>query len=500
MRSMSVAVFGPLTLEGVTLSPRERAVLSALVLRAGRPVTTDELADALWGDDLPETWPKQLQASIGRLRTAIGRNAIATSPGAYTLRIDPDTVDAERFERLAASARRHLEDDPARAVDATERALALWRGVPYADLASWAPAVVESERLDEVRMELEEVRVEGHLRLGEHAASVADAERLVREAPLRERRWVLLATALYRSGRQADALAAIRAARERLADELGAEPGAELSELELGILRHDDALDLGETPSSPSAACPYRGLQPFGVEDEDEFYGRDPDIAAALVRLARSGFLAVSGASGSGKSSLVRAGVVPALQRRGDRVAILSPEHDLDVRIRDAVWVRVAPTSWSSTSSRRYSTPARPTSMPPPGRSPMPPRTGPTVVLVVRSDFLDDCAGHPDLAPLVAEGVHLVGPMSPDGAAGGDRQPARRAGLRLEAGLVELILRDAAGEAGALPHLSHALVETWLRREGATLTVAGYEASGGISGAIAQSADRLYQSMDPDQR
>ena len=93
--------------------------------------------------------------------TAIGRNAIATSPGAYTLRIDPDTVDAERFERLAASARRHLDDDPARAADAADRALALWRGVPYADLASWPPALVESERLDEVRMELEEVRVDG---------------------------------------------------------------------------------------------------------------------------------------------------------------------------------------------------------------------------------------------------------------------------------------------------------------------------------------------------
>ena len=125
---------------------------------------------------------------------------------------------------------------------------------------------------------------------------------------------------------------------------------------------------------------------------------------------------------------------------------------------------------------------------------------GTTVVLVVRSDFLDDCAGHPDLAPLVAEGVHLVGPMSPAALREAIEQPARRAGLRLEAGLAELILRDAAGEAGALPHLSHALVETWLRREGATLTVAGYEASGGISGAIAQSADRLYQSMDLDQR
>ncbi|WP_372459984.1 nSTAND1 domain-containing NTPase [Agromyces humatus] len=496
---MSVVVFGPLTLEGVTLSPRERSVLSALVLRADRPVTTDELADALWGDEPPGTWQKQLQASIGRVRAAIGRNAIATSPGAYTLRIDPETVDVERFERLAASARRHLDDDPARALDAVERALELWRGTPYADLATWTPAVVEAERLDEVRMELEEARVDAHLRLGEDAAFVADAERLVRVAPLRERRWVLLATALYRGGRQADALAAIRAARERLANELGAEPGAELAELELRILRHDEALDLGEAPASTSAACPYRGLQPFGVEDEDDFFGRDADVEAALTRLGRSRFLAISGASGSGKSSLVRAGVIPALQRRGDRVVILTPEHDLDARIREAVWSGRADVVIVDQFEEVFH--AGEADVDAAARAiAEAPVTGATVILVVRADYLGDCAAHPDLAPLVAEGVHLVGPMAPASLREAVEEPARRAGLRIEPGLVEIILRDAAGETGALPHLSHALVETWLRREGSTLTVAGYEASGGISGAIAQSADRLYHSMDPDQR
>ncbi|MFE5672045.1 BTAD domain-containing putative transcriptional regulator [Agromyces sp. NPDC056523] len=496
---MSVGVFGPLSLDGASLSPRERAVLSALVLRAGRPVTTDELAEALWSDGLPDTWTKQLQASIGRVRAAIGRDAIETTPGAYRLRIDPDTVDTERFERFASSARRHLDEDPARALDAAERALALWRGSPYADLASWPPAVVEAERLDAVRMELEEVRLDARLRLGEAAASVADAERLVREAPLREGRWVLLATALYRSGRQADALAAIRAARERLADELGAEPGAELAQLELGILRHDDALEPGDAPASPSTTCPYRGLQPFGVEDEEDFFGRDADIDAALARIGRSHFLAVSGASGSGKSSLVRAGIVPALRRRGDEVVVLTPERDLDVRIKHAVWsgrtdvvvvdqfeeVFHAGEADVDSAARAIAQGVL---------------TGTIVILVVRSDFLDDCAGHPDLAPLVAEGVHLVGPMAPASLREAIERPARRAGLRLESGLVELLLRDAAGEAGALPHLSHALVETWVRREGATLTVVGYEASGGISGAIAQSADRLYESMDVEQR
>ncbi|MGW4930936.1 nSTAND1 domain-containing NTPase [Agromyces sp. NPDC004153] len=497
---MGLGVFGPLTVEGVSLSPRERTVLSALVLRAGRQVTIDELAEALWGDDLPGTWPKQLQAAVGRVRTAIGHHSIETAPGAYVLRIDPESVDAERFERLAASARVHLDDDPARTVDAAGRALALWRGRPYADLASWPPAVVEAERLDEVRMELEEVRLDGRLRTGDHAAAIGDGEQLVREAPFRERRWVLLATALYRSGRQADALAAIRAARERLADELGAEPGAELTELELAILRHDDALDLGETPSTASVECPYRGLQPFGVDDEELFFGRDADIAAALTRLARSGFLAVSGASGSGKSSLVRAGVVPALQRRGDRVVILTPEHHLDVLIRDAAmgagradvividqFEEVFHAGEADVDAAAHAI----------FDAVVIERT---VILVVRSDFLDECAANPYLAPLVAEGVHLVGPMAADALRQAVELPARRAGLRLEPGLVEVILRDAAGETGALPHLSHALVETWLRREGATMTVAGYEASGGISGAIAQSADRLYQSMSTDQR
>ncbi|SDS10401.1 DNA-binding transcriptional activator of the SARP family [Agromyces flavus] len=494
-----MAVFGPLTLEGVSLSPRERRLLSALILRAGRPVTVDELGEAIWSEALPGTWTKQLQASIGLVRGAIGRDSIETSPGAYTLRIDPDAVDTERFERLATSARDHLEVDPARALDAAQRALELWRGTPYADLASWPPAVVEAGRLDELRMELEEIRIDAHLRLGQDTASIADAERLVREAPLRERRWALLATALYRNGRQADALAAIRAARERLADDLGAEPGAELSALEVGILRHDDSLDPTDMPAIPSAACPYRGLQPFGVEDEDDFFGRDGDIDAALARIARSRFLAVSGASGSGKSSLVRAGVVPALRRRGDRVVILSPEHDLDVRIKHAVWsgrtdVVVVDQFEEAFHAGEADVDAAARAI---TEAVL---TGTIVILVVRSDFLDECAAHPDLAPLVAEGVHLVGPMAPVALRRAIEEPARRAGLRLEPGLVELLLRDAAGEAGALPHLSHALVETWLRREGATLTVAGYEAAGGISGAIAQSADRLYQAMDPDQR
>ena len=126
--------------------------------------------------------------------------------------------------------------------------------------------------------------------------------------------------------------------------------------------------------------------------------------------------------------------------------------------------------------------------------------SGGTVLVTVRSDFLDACARLPRLGALFTDGVQLVPPMGPEGLRAAIEGPARVAGLRLEPGLTELILRDAAGRPGVLPHVSHALVETWARREGATLTVHGYEASGGLSAAIAQSADRLYLRMTPADR
>jgi DNA-binding SARP family transcriptional activator len=335
---MSVGVLGPLLTDDGPLSPRERSVLSALVLRSGLPVSRDELADAVWSDAPPGTWPKQVQHAVSLLRRSLGSRLITTGPGGYTLVLDPDSVDAHRFDRLVGAARVHADDgDPARALDSLDRALRLWRGAPYQDLPAWPPAIVEAARLTEVRVEAEELQLRARLALGEHASVIAGAERLVREHPLREPRWALLATALYRSGRQADALAAIRAARECLAEELGIEPGEELRRLELGILRHDAELDVGEPPATPSDLCPYHGLTAFGADDEDDFFGRGEDVDVALDRLARSPFLAVTGASGSGKSSLVRAGLVPVLRRRGDHVVILSPSCGLAAAIRDAV-------------------------------------------------------------------------------------------------------------------------------------------------------------------
>lgn len=500
---VEIRVLGDLTIDGGRLSPKERSLLAALVLRAGNVVTPPELADAVWSDEPPSTWPKQVQAFVVRVRRALGSTSIATSRGGYRLRVDPDSIDAIRYERLIESAAIHRANgDPARAIDVLERADALWSGVPYSDLGDWPAAIAEAERLEEIRKSAEEDLQEARLERGEHRTVVPDAERLVRAAPLRERRWAILATALYRSGRQADALATLRSARERLADELGIEPGAELAALESAILHQDASLATPPEPLVTSEDCPYRGLQPFGTDDAEEFFGRDADIMSALARLSGSPFLAISGASGCGKSSLVLAGLVPALRARGDVVVVLGTGATPIGRLRDALSGRGRADVVVIDQFEELFHSGLPDAHVAEFASliAMAVAEGQRVIVAVRADFLSSCAAEPSMGPLFASGVHLVGPLGPDGLRSAIEEPARLAGLRLEPGLVELILRDSAGAPGVLPHVSHALVETWLRREGATLTVAGYEDSGGISGAIAKSADQLYLSLDPDAR
>ncbi|MET0976043.1 MAG: WD40 repeat domain-containing protein [Leifsonia sp.] len=248
--------------------------------------------------------------------------------------------------------------------------------------------------------------------------------------------------------------------------------------------------------------CPYPGLRAYEASDAESFFGREDDVRAALLRLSRSPFLAVSGSSGCGKSSLVLAGIVPALRARGAVVEVLGSGALTVTALRDVLgeharagvvvvdqFEEIFHAGLPSEDVSAFC--ALLAGAVDAGRS---------VIVSVRSDYLDACAAEPSIGAHFAEGVHLVGPLSASGLRSAIEGPARRAGLRLETGLVELILRDAEGEPGALPHVSHALVETWLRREGATLTVAGYEESGGISGAIAQSADRLYQALDPEER
>jgi DNA-binding SARP family transcriptional activator len=223
---------------------RQRAVLAILLLHRGEVVSVDRLVDELWGERPPDTATKTVQVYVSRLRKELGQDVVLTRGGGYVLDIEPGQLDAERFQRLTADGRDALERGEARgASELLRQALDLWRGSPLADLAYEPFAQSHIARLEELRLAAVEQRIEADLALGNHAALIPELETLVREHPARERLRAQLILALYRSGRQTDALASYRAARRALVEELGLEPSRELQELERAILAQDPAID-----------------------------------------------------------------------------------------------------------------------------------------------------------------------------------------------------------------------------------------------------------------
>jgi DNA-binding SARP family transcriptional activator len=223
--------------------PRVRMLLAALVLQAGTALPAATIADAVWGDTPPASAHKTLQTHVFHLRRALGPSVIRSTLDGYGLVCERDMVDANRFENLLVKGRRALdEDDAERGVELLDRALMLWRGPPYPELADWRIARAEAARLEELRLLAQDERATAMLR-GDPHALVAELEVLVRAEPLRERRWVLLALALCRAARQGDALRALSRARNALRDELGISPGRTLRELELAILRQESVLE-----------------------------------------------------------------------------------------------------------------------------------------------------------------------------------------------------------------------------------------------------------------
>ena len=291
------------------------------------------------------------------------------------------------------------------------------------------------------------------------------------------------------------------------------------------------------SPAQEQETSPYLGLEPFREEDAGLFFGRDREIALLVEKLRGPRFLAVLGASGSGKSSLVRAGLVPRLRAADDalRVVTLTPgatplgplagqlaatasdaptaaELADDVRALDRAGERFATTAASGArllvvvdQLEELFTLARSpgerrafidnlvyASTIPGGRV--------AVVVTMRSDFYSRCADHPALRDLVAEHQFLVGPLDPDGLRDAIEEPARRAGLELEPGLVRRILADVSTEPGALPLLEHLLLELWRRRRGRLLSLEAYAACGGVGGALARRANEVYGGLSADQQ
>jgi DNA-binding SARP family transcriptional activator len=231
-------------------SGRQRTLLALLLLSRNEPVSAQRLVDRLWADGPPDSALKALQNYISQLRKLVGPDALVTTPGGYMLRVGRGDVDADRLEQRLDDAR---SAPPEVAVDELREALSWWRGPPLPELADEEFARAEVGRLEELRVRAIEARIETELTLGRHAEVVAELESLVSREPLRERLRAQLMLALYRCGRQADALAVYVDTRRRLADELGLEPGEELKRLQRAILAHEPALDpppaaVGEAP------------------------------------------------------------------------------------------------------------------------------------------------------------------------------------------------------------------------------------------------------------
>lgn len=234
---------------------KQRATLAILLLNANRVVSVDRLADDLYAHDAPVTALKQVQRQISDLRKVLGTTAIETRSPGYLIRLEPDQLDLTVFERSTHDATEALAaGEAARAAELLRGALDLWRGPPLADLTYEPFARVAIERLEEMRLAALEERIDADLELGRDREIVPELEQLVADHPLRERFHAQLMLALYRSGRQADALTAYRSAREALVDELGLEPTRALQELERRILSQDPALEPQPQATARSAA------------------------------------------------------------------------------------------------------------------------------------------------------------------------------------------------------------------------------------------------------
>ena len=293
-------------------SHQQRVVLAVLVLSAGEVVSSDRLVEALWPERPPATAAKTVQVYISRLRktlngahagTSASEGWIATVDHGYVLRVDPGQVDVGAFERLLERGRVAFADrEFDAAATALTRALGLWRGAPLADFTFDAFAAGEIARLQELRLEALEIRIDADLALGRHAALVAELEALTTEHPLRERLRAARMLALYRCGREPEALALYRETRQMLVDELGMEPSPALRELHDAILRQDPALQPAAAPRPP----------PSTGSDAPERRRRRAAVAIAVLGL-------VGGVAGGDRAARPQRRAAPGRQRVGQR-------------------------------------------------------------------------------------------------------------------------------------------------------------------------------------
>ncbi len=755
---MEFGILGPLEVrsergEVVVAGGKPAAVLAVLLLHRNEPVSAERLAIALWGDEVPGGASKTVQVHVSRLRKALGDPEILiTTPAGYRLTLRPDQLDAARFEELVKDGRQTLKDgEPAQASEVLRQALTLWRGPPLADFVSEPFAAAEISRLEEERLAALEMRLEADLAAGRHGEVVAELQHLVAEHPTREELVEHLILALYRCGRQAEALEAYRDAHRVLLEEIGVEPSPKLRELHAAVLRQDPALDppartelpeldpLITTPfvgrdrevaalrerwesaragtgsvvavtgargsgktriaaelagavhrrgaavlfaaaSEPASAlfeavahareahgptllvlddadeaaaevraelseqlrgvagrpvlalvtgddedaladfgtddslvlsslgragvheialmyapayardgipddwlldasggmprqvhelagewarretaqrvnavagraaagradlrlieseladgvealeatrervariddgredpvvCPFKGLASFEVADAPYFFGREQLVAQLIARLVGAPMLGVMGPSGSGKSSVVQAGLLPALAggvlpgSEGWRQVVLRPGEqpmramEAAAGLGDAERFVLAVDQFEEVFTACRDEHQRKDFIDELVR--LAHRNG-VIVLAIRADQYGRCAEYAELSALLAANQVLVGAMSRKELLRAVECPAERAGLRVDPALSDALLDDVEGEPGALPLLSAALLELWQQREGRRLTKAAYERTGGVQGAVARLGEDAFRKLDAEQQ
>ncbi len=516
---MRIAVLGPLevsTDDGrpVTVPGAKERLLLA-VLAAGSPdvVSTDRIVETLWNGDRPASARKSLQVHLVHLRSALEPDRPRGATGSfvarrgtgYALTTAPEDVDALRFGDLAARGRARLTSgEPAEAVRLLSAALGLWRGEPYGDWPDASFADAERRRLTEVRTGAADDAARGAAGPGRARGGRRGGRAVLADDPLKEEWWRLLVLALYRAGRQGDALAAVTRARAVLAEQLGADPGPRLRAAEAAVLAQDPALDLPRRPSgrgglplqgpghvpgrrrlavprprprrqparrAAGRCAPARGLGSEWCRQVLARPGR-PDPGAGRRRAARQPGLA-------GRRRHAGRRPVDALAAlTGDR-----PPPDAPVLLVCDQFEEL----WAPGVDA-----AERTAFLDPVLRLLDDGVVVRCVAVVRGDHVGRLAEHAAFTERLGAALVLVPPMTDDELREVVDGPAAAVGLTSEPELLDAVVADVAGRPAALPLLSTALVGTWERRRGDLLTLAGYLEAGGVAGALARSAEAAY--------
>jgi DNA-binding SARP family transcriptional activator len=511
-------------------APKQRAVLAVLLLHANEIVSTDRIIDLVWGGKAPRTAEHSIQIYISELRKTLSNGSsndlIETRPPGYVINIPPDSVDTLRFERLVREGISAVRSgDLPRGRPKLIEALELWTGDPLAEFAyeDFAQSFIRS--LTELHSDALEAMAAVELEQGRPAEARDLAAAAIEADPLREEPRRIMMMALYRSGRQTEALRHFSAYRALLTEELGIEPSPAMSGLEERILLQDPDLELH--PIATSEGNPYRGLRSFTENDADIYFGREALVEETLERLRRGpGFVSLVGPSGSGKSSAAQAGVVPTLRERGESVAVIQPgsrplwelagamDH-AGFGARAALLRRLErdPATLVELITRpmvivvdqleELFTLAEPDAAVRFGElvsaAVVDPGTPLKVVATLRADYYDKPLSLPRLAGVFSDSVVTVKPMTAQEVERAVVEPARKAGVAVEPALLAQLVADMGDEPGALPLLQFALFQLFERTSN-RLSLADYERIGGIHGALTAGADELIEALGPDER